>query len=266
MKTNNYKYIYGPVSSWRLGRSLGIDPISGLEKTCSFDCVYCQIGKTKNQINYLKEFVPVYDIIDEINSLPEIVVDYITFAGLGEPTLAKNLDRMIIAIKSIRKERIAVITNSSTMYLKEVRKTLCLSDFVVAKLDACNENVLKKINNPLQGITIKDIVNGLIDFRTEFSGKLAIQIMFIEENKCLVKELAALVNNIKPDEVQINTPLRPCAVFPLTKDEIQKIRDEFVKLCSPNSIKVISVYEPVVKKDVKSISSAETIRRRGKPI
>ncbi len=266
MRTKEFKYIYGPVSSWRIGSSLGIDPVACQAKTCSFDCSYCQIGKTKRLTGCREEFVSVSDIVDEINSLPEINIDYITFAGTGEPTLAKNLDRMILAIKTIRKEKIAVITNSSTMHLKEVRSTLCLSDFVIAKLDACSENSLKEISGPAPGINIKDIVNGLIDFRAEYTEKFAIQIMFIEKNKGLAKDLAALVNTIKPNEVQINTPLRPCAVAPLKQAEILNIRDEFVKTCTPNGIKVKSVYDHVIKKEVTAISSAETLKRRGKPV
>ena len=266
MKKKNYKYIYGPVNSWRLGTSLGIDPVAGLVKTCSFDCIYCQIGRTKKLTHDREEFVSVADIVNEINSLPEIAIDYVTFAGIGEPTLAKNLDKMIPAVKMIRKEKIAVITNSTTLHLKEVRSTLCLSDFVLAKLDACSKSSLKDISRPAHGVTMENIIEGLMRFRSEYAGKLAVQIMFIEGNKSLVKDLAALVNTIKPDEVQINTPLRPCAATPLKQAEILNIRDEFVKTCAPNGIKVISVYDSVVKNVVTAISSAETMRRRGKPV
>ncbi|OGS27938.1 MAG: hypothetical protein A2297_08045 [Elusimicrobia bacterium RIFOXYB2_FULL_48_7] len=265
MRSKELKYIYGPINSWRIGASLGIDPVVCESKTCSFDCIYCQIGKTKRLTIDREEFVPVSEVMDEINTLPEINIDYITFAGTGEPTLANNLDKMILAVKTIRKEEIAVITNSSTIHIKAVRDTLCLADFVLAKLDACSESSLKEINSPAHGITIKDIINGLIDFRAEYSEKLAIQIMFIKENRDLAKDLADIVNTIKPDEVQINTPLRPCAVAPLKQAEILAIRDEFIKACSPNGITVKSVYDPMVKKEVTAISSAETMRRRGKP-
>ena len=112
MEPPKYKYIYGPVSSWRLGRSLGIDPISSFQKTCTFDCVYCQSGRTEVFSTRREVFVPTEALIQELNSLPEVSIDYITFAGNGEPTLAKNLGGMIRAVKIIRREKIAVITNS----------------------------------------------------------------------------------------------------------------------------------------------------------
>ncbi|OGS46810.1 MAG: hypothetical protein A2539_09720 [Elusimicrobia bacterium RIFOXYD2_FULL_34_15] len=266
MKKRKWKYIYGPVPSWRLGSSLGIDPISGKGKICSFDCVYCQVGRTKKMTARRKNYVSVANIMNEINSLPKVSIDYITFAGAGEPTLAKNLDKMIIAIRNIRKEKIAVITNSSIIHLKEVRNALCLSDFVLLKMDACSESSLKEINRPVYGIKIKNIINGLIKFRAEFSKKLAIQVMFVDKNKDLAKDLAVLIKTVKPDEIQINTPLRPCAVTPLTKADIVKIKNEFVRICAHSGIKVISVYDSIEKKEVKPISSPQTIRRRGKPI
>ncbi len=266
MEKKNYKYIYGPVSSWRIGVSLGIDPVARPEKTCSFDCIYCQIGRTQRLTLSREEFVPVSAVMDEIRSLPDITVDYITFAGTGEPTLAKNLEEMIRAVKTVRTEKIAVITNSSTLRIKEVRRLLGLADLVVAKLDACDESSFKIISGPAEGLKITDIIEGLMKFREEYAGKLAVQIMFVDDNKGLAKELASLVNAVKPDEVQINTPLRPCAAAPLSNDDILKIKDVFVKACVPNGITVKSVYDPLVKKKTEPISSAETIRRRGKPV
>ncbi|MBN1823021.1 MAG: radical SAM protein [Endomicrobiales bacterium] len=266
MRTKELKYIYGPVASWRIGASLGIDPVVKDAKTCSFDCVYCQIGRTKNLTGRRDEFVPVADIMREVNSLPETDIDYVTFAGSGEPTLARNLDKMILAVKAVRKDKIAVITNSSIMNKKQVRDALCLSDFVIAKLDACDDRSLSLINRPAHGIAIEEIVGGIIDFKSEFSGKLAVQVMFIEQNRALAKELAALVGTINPDEVQINTPLRPCPVAPLSKKEMAVIRDEFIRICSPKGISVKSVYDQAPQKKVEPISSAQTIRRRGKPV
>ena len=95
-----FKYIYGPVASWRLGRSLGVDAISQKEKQCSFDCVYCQIGRAKPIARRRKIFVPTEDILDELKRLPRVPLDYITFSGMGEPTLAKNIGELIIKIKN----------------------------------------------------------------------------------------------------------------------------------------------------------------------
>ena len=101
MSKSGYRYIYGPVSSWRLGRSLGVDPISAKEKICTFDCVYCQLGRTKTFSSERREFVRIKDVIHEIQTLPLPPIDYITFSGAGEPTLAKNLGGMIKAVKHL---------------------------------------------------------------------------------------------------------------------------------------------------------------------
>ena len=112
MSKSGYRYIYGPVSSWRLGRSLGVDPISAKEKICTFDCVYCQLGRTKTFSSERREFVRIKDVIHEIQTLPLPPIDYITFSGAGEPTLAKNLGGMIKAVKKIRKEKVLVSARS----------------------------------------------------------------------------------------------------------------------------------------------------------
>jgi wyosine [tRNA(Phe)-imidazoG37] synthetase (radical SAM superfamily) len=257
-----FKYIYGPVLSWRLGSSLGIDPISKGRKVCSFDCVYCQIGKTGLFTEERKKFIEIKEIIAELVMLPPLKIDYITFSGAGEPTLAENLGEMMRAVKLIRKEPIAVITNGSLMGLDEVRKELALADFVVVKLDACSPESLQEINRPAKGIEFDSILDGIKEFRKEYKGKLALQIMFIENNKQDINQYIYLVNYIKPDEVQVNTPLRPCNVKPLTKEEVLKIKGYFISVCK--GINVVSAYDEKVFKDIASISDEETLRRRGK--
>ena len=149
-KNPKFRYIYGPVSSWRLGSSLGIDVLSAKEKACSFDCLYCQIGRTAVKTKKRKIYAPTKDVIKEISNLPpDLKIDYITFSGTGEPTLASNLGELIKKIKGLRREKIAVITNSSLMNNKAVREELALADFVIAKLDAPNEEMFEKIIHPL---------------------------------------------------------------------------------------------------------------------
>ena len=154
MSARNYRYIYGPVPSWRLGSSLGIDPLSRDGKVCSFDCIYCQIGETAFLTDERKTFVPAAKIINELDSLPALKIDYITFSGTGEPTLAENLGQMIKAIKQIRREKIAVLTNSSLMYREDVQRDLFLADFVVAKLDAPSQTIFELVNRPIKTIKI----------------------------------------------------------------------------------------------------------------
>lgn len=257
MTENQYKYVYGPVFSWRLGSSLGIDPISGKNKICTFNCAYCQLEETDVFNSERKIFVPTVAVIEEIKSLPDLKIDYITFSGRGEPTLAKNLGEMIREIKNIRKEKIAIITNSSLIDKEDVRKDLLLADLVMAKLDACSEELFKKISKPMPGITFDKVLGSIKRFRSEYKGRLALQIMFIEENKDCAEDMARIAREIKVDEVQINTPLRPCATKPLQKQELDKIKRCF------EDMNISYVYN-AEKKKVDSISKEDTLLRRGK--
>ena len=257
-----FKYIYGPVPSWRLGSSLGIDLLSQGEKVCNFDCLYCQLGQTKKHTLERKVYVPIEEVIEELVELPDTNIDYITFSGRGEPTLAANLGEGIKAVKLIRKEPIAVLTNSSLMGLDEVRKDLILADFVIAKLDAYSPESFLEINRPAAGIEFGGILEGIKSFKKNFKGKLALQIMFIDNNKNDANKLIYLVNYIKPDEVQVNTPLRPCGIKALTKEEILKIKENFIVSCK--GINIVSAYDERVIKDIVSLSDEDTLKRRGK--
>ncbi|MDD4941164.1 MAG: radical SAM protein [Candidatus Omnitrophica bacterium] len=257
-----FKYLYGPVPSWRLGRSLGIDPLSQEEKICNFDCMYCQVGLTRAHTVERKNYVPVEAIIDELSALPPAAIDYITFSGRGDPSLAKNLGAAIRAVKKIRKEPVAVLTNSALMADDGVRKDLALADLVVAKLDAWSAESLRDINRPAGGIEFDNIVAGIKKFKKEYTGRLALQMMFIEENKGHVLEYIRLAQLIGPDEIQINTPLRHSSVAPLSRDEIARIKECFVRACG--GIKIVSVYDQRPKTTVKSFSDKDTLKRRGK--
>jgi wyosine [tRNA(Phe)-imidazoG37] synthetase (radical SAM superfamily) len=253
----NYKYIYGPVASWRLGSSLGVDPISHRRKACTFDCVYCQIGRTRQFSAKRKIFVPTEKIIEEIKSLPPAKIDYITFSGAGEPTLAKNLGELIKRVKEITGAKVAVLTNSSLMYRKDVREDLRSADFVAAKLDASCEKIFRAVSRPMRGTNFKKIIKAMRDFKRGYKGKFALQIMFVKANKRDAARIAALARGIAPDEVEINTPLRPSAVRPLSKKEIAEISKLF------KGMNVIDVYKTKRKK-VAPISPKSTMRRRGK--
>ncbi len=260
--TSAFKYIYGPVPSWRLGSSLGIDLLSQEEKICNFDCVYCQLGVTKKYTSERKIYVPVEEVIEELGALPDANIDYITFSGRGEPGLAANLGAVIKAVKLIRKEPVAVLTNGSLMALEEVRNEFALADLVVAKLDACSPASLREINRPATGTEFNGILDGIKNFRKDYKGKLALQIMFIDSNKNDVGKFIYLSNYIRPDEIQVNTPLRPGPVNPLTKEEILNIKDNFISAC--RAISVVSVYDERVFKDIASLSDEDTLKRRGK--
>jgi len=222
------KTVYGPVLSWRLGRSFGIDLICKPRKVCSFDCIYCQLGKTKQKTLERKVYVKTERILKDLNeALPRVRADVITFSGTGEPTLAKNLGEIIDFLKKKTNLPLAILTNSTLLANEKVKDVLNRLDIVVAKFDAFDEKSFKKIDNPVKGILFKEYFEGIQNFRRGFLGKFALQIMFVKENKDFAKEIANLAKKLSPDEIQINTPLRPCKAKPLNQKEIKKIKKEF---------------------------------------
>jgi wyosine [tRNA(Phe)-imidazoG37] synthetase (radical SAM superfamily) len=151
--------VYGPVPSWRLGKSLGIDLISTPNKTCSFDCVYCQIGQTKNKTSTRANFVSIEKMrIDLVNALSKTSPDVITFSGMGEPTLARNLGRVIDVVREITSLPLVILTNSSLVNLESVRKDLAKLDWMIAKVDAPTQHLFEEINYPLLGTSLSSIL------------------------------------------------------------------------------------------------------------
>ena len=250
--------IYGPVSSWRLGRSLGVDLVSTKGKTCSFDCIYCQLGRTVHPLAKRRKFVTMSRLAQELETVRNIVVDYVTFSGVAEPTLASNLGQAIELVKSVLGLPVAVLTNSSLMLREDVRRELGQADVVVAKVDAPNEELFRQINRPKIKSTLDEIIQAIRLFREGYRGKLALQMMFVEANRGCAPEMARIAEELSPDEVQINTPLRPCAVKPLTPEEIAAIRQEVTGLKG-----VVTVYE-ALKPEVTPLNLKETLQRRPK--
>jgi len=248
--------IYGPVPSWRLGRSLGIDLLSTRGKTCSFDCVYCQIGRNVHPLVERKEFVPISRLAAALQPLRGVPADYATFSGVGEPTPASNLGQAIEIAQSVLGLPVAVLTNSSLMPEENVRLDLARANTVVAKLDAPNEKLFNVINRPAVKYPLDEILESIRHFRSEFSGKLALQIMFIEANKGYAQEMARVAEQLSPDEVQINTPLRPCAAKPLPPEDISAIQQAFSGFRN-----VLTVYESS-RPEVVPLNLEETRRRR----
>jgi len=262
MEAPKYKYIYGPVSSWRLGNSLGIDPISSFQKICSFDCVYCQSARTEVFSSQREVFIPTEALAHELRTVPDTPVDYITFAGNGEPTLAKNLGEMIRAVRMIRPEKVAVITNSSLISRQDVMDDLMLADLVEAKLDAASAETFQVVNQPMPEISFEEIVEGLKAFRKVYKGHLTLQIMFIASNKDSAPMIAKLAHEIRPDEIELNTPLRASPAKPLSIDDMERITAVFRGICG-DGIKVRSVYEEKREKS-RPFCEPSTERRRGK--
>jgi len=249
--------VYGPVASWRLGLSLGVDPICEL-KVCSFDCIYCQCGKTTRRILERKIFVDSKSLEQELIKYPYVsqVADVATFSGSGEPTLNKRLGRMIDVVRNISKLPVAILTNSSLMHDRDVRDDLAKADIVVAKLDAPNQRLFQEINDPHPEIDFHSMLEGMIKFRDEFHKIYALQMMFVEQNKLYAEEMRKIAEQVKPDEVQINTPSR--ANKPkLSANELRKVSEVF------EGLNHLSYYESK-KLRVKPFDRLETLQRRPK--
>ncbi len=210
------KYVFGPVPSRRLGQSLGIDTIP--HKTCNWNCVYCQLGRSKPMIGERREYIPQEDILAEVKetlaSAKKDSIDWITFVGSGEPTLHSGIGWLIQEIKAFSDLPIAVITNGTLLFLPEVRDSLMQADAVLPSLDAGNADSYRRINRPLPKFTFERQVEGLIAFRQAYRGKLWVEVMLMDQINDSVsdlEEIASKLEAIKPDEIHIILPTRPPA-------------------------------------------------------
>jgi wyosine [tRNA(Phe)-imidazoG37] synthetase (radical SAM superfamily) len=249
------RLIYGPVPSWRLGPSLGVDPVSTPSKTCSFDCIYCQLGRTRHPLTERQVFVQPSQLRQELAEVGDIPMDYVTFSGVAEPTLAANLGELVAVVRERFVQPLAILTNSSLMKRGDVRRDLALFDVVVAKVDAPDELLYQRINRPFVNYTLAEVLWGIHRFREEFQGKLALQMMFVEANQDRAGEMAEIARDLSPDEVQLNTPLRPSPVPPLSPAEMDEIEAAFAGL------PVLNVYK-AARPEVVFLDEEETKRRR----
>jgi wyosine [tRNA(Phe)-imidazoG37] synthetase (radical SAM superfamily) len=208
------KYVFGPVPSRRLGQSLGIDTIP--LKTCNWNCVYCQIGRTKPLLNQRKDYFPPQDILAEVHQALDAhrsgEIDWVTFVGSGEPLLHASMGDLVRGVKGLTDLPVAVITNGSLLYLPEVREDLFSVDAVLPTLDAGTAGLYRKINRPHPDITFERLVEGLVDFRNAYQGKLWVEVMLVRDlndTPHALQDIVRVLEKIKPDAVHINLPTRP---------------------------------------------------------
>jgi len=233
-KLNGPKYIFGPVPSRRLGRSLGVDLVP--YKTCTFDCIYCDLGRTTHKTVSRQPYVPPEEIQAELElylSVSGREPDYITISGSGEPTLDTGIGKIIRKIKDITSTPLAVLTNSSLLSSDEVRKDLLEADVVLPSLDAITPALFEYINRPHTSLRIEEIISGLIQFRKQYRGQIWLEVLFcrgVNDNREEIERLREVIKKIEPDRIQLNTLSMPPAedfVFPLTQHQLGDIRERF---------------------------------------
>ena len=201
--------VYGPVHSWRFGHSLGIDLIVETS-TCSFNCVYCQLGNIQRITSEQRLYVPTARVLEDLKAVDWPGVDVVTFSGSGEPTLALNIGEVIAHIKDTYRKPVMILTNATWLHDAATRQRIRRADTIACKLDAWDDAMLQKFNRPAEGVTLARIVAGIKALKADgFPGKIALQCMFMPMNKDGAAKLAALIREIGPDEVQLNTPKRP---------------------------------------------------------
>jgi len=255
------KYIFGPVPSRRLGRSLGVDLVP--YKTCTFDCIYCDLGRTTHKTVSRQSYVPPEEIQGELElylSVLDKKPDYITLSGSGEPTLNNNIGQIIRGAKEITSIPVAVLTNSSLLSLEEVRNDLSEADLVVPSLDAITPTLFEYINRPHPSLRIEDIVSGLIQLRKQYRGQIWLEIVFcrgVNDGNEEVEKFKGAIEKIQPDRVHLNTPVRPPAenfVFPLTPDQLEEIRERL-----GDKAEIISEFAAPLGEELNSVKDSEIL-------
>lgn len=206
------KHVFGPVSSKRLGQSLGVDVLP--PKSCTWNCIYCQLGKTRIYVTERREFFPREEILAEIKQAIDgsAAIDWITFVGSGETTLYKGLGWLIREIKKITDIPVAVITNGSLLSFEEVRDELLQADAVLPSLNAGSAELFDRIDRPAPGFTYERHIEGLIEFRKVYHGMLWVEVMLIagmNDSTEALQDIALVLEKVKPDTVHLVLPTRP---------------------------------------------------------
>jgi wyosine [tRNA(Phe)-imidazoG37] synthetase (radical SAM superfamily) len=214
MSEAGVRHIYGPVPSRRLGRSLGVDLVPF--KTCTYDCVYCQLGRTTNKTSERREYVAVDDVMHELGNhlAAGTAADYITLAGSGEPTLHARIGDLIARIKQLTSIPVAVITNGSLLWMREVQESLMAADLVLPSLDVGDERLFRQVNRPLREISFERMLHGIAKFTGRFRGAVWLEVFLIggiSGTRSEVARIAAAAKRIRPKRIQLTTVSRPPA-------------------------------------------------------
>jgi wyosine [tRNA(Phe)-imidazoG37] synthetase (radical SAM superfamily) len=242
----NYKYLFGPVPSRRLGISLGVDVVP--YKVCSLGCIYCECGETTEYTLERKSFFKASEIINELNDFlsgsPEL--DYITFSGGGEPTLYSEIGEVIDFLKDkFPYYKIALLTNGSLLNRSDVRKEIKKCDLIIPSIDAVSQDVFEKINRPCSGLNATDIIDGIKMIKDESLARIWVELFIvpgINDTEQELRKLKDVIVEIKPDKIQLNTLDRPGAVDwvrPAEKAELEKVKEFF----GPLNVEIVKKFE-----------------------
>jgi wyosine [tRNA(Phe)-imidazoG37] synthetase (radical SAM superfamily) len=229
-KGGRARFVYGPVPSRRLGYSLGVDILP--YKTCTLDCVYCQLGSAGRTVGRRRAYFSVPAVLAQVREALASGrrIDVITFSGSGEPTLNKNLGALIRGIKKMTRVPVAVLTNGTLLSRKDVRRDLRAADLVIPSLDAASEPLFRAVNRPHPSLRAARVVRGLAEFRKEFQGPIWLEVMMVKgvnDGPAAIRDLKKAIGLVRPDRVQLNTVVRPPAeasARPLTLRELGRIR------------------------------------------
>lgn len=236
-KNPGFRHLFGPVPSRRLGLSLGVDIIP--PKTCTLNCIYCELGQSAKPTLNRAAYVPSRVILGEIKRLLAggQPIDYITFSGCGEPTLNSQLGKMITEVKKITGIPVAVITNGTLLWRPDVRRRLAQADVVLPSLDSALLKSFRLVNRPHPGLKLGQMIEGLKKFRKEYRGQIWLEVMLVRgvnDRPADLKALKKVIAEIKPDRIQLNTVVRPPAesrAKPLAEKDLTRIRRQFGPNC-----------------------------------
>ncbi|MFC1868625.1 radical SAM protein [Thermodesulfobacteriota bacterium] len=258
-------FIFGPVPSRRLGLSLGVDMIP--LKTCTYDCLYCQVGKTSCQIIEPKPFAPIHEVIGELEkTLEKASPDSITLAGSGEPTIHSELDQLISLIKEMTDIRIALLTNGSLFWKEEIRERVLNVDILMPTLCTVFENTFRAIHRPHQGLNLPVIIKGLKELRLDYRGLIFLEVVLLSGFNDSERELEGLkrvIDEISPEKIQLNTVVRPPSDSRAISIDIERLED--IKMFFGEKAEIIA-HAPLKKRggkhDSRIAAIVEMSRRR----
>ncbi len=253
------KYVYGPVKSRRLGTSLGVDIVP--MKTCSFDCVYCQLGGGFPTTVKRDSFVPVETVLAQIKdklSSPSDP-DYITLGGSGETTLSTDFGKIAASVKEIYGLPVCLLTNGALLWMDEVLEDCAQMDVIVPNLDACDEETFQRINRPHPSLSFENVVKGLVRLREKFCGNIWLEIFLvpgINDSQEQIRAFRRLTEEIRPDKIQLNTAVRPPAEKSVRAMNYKRLENICSRL-GPQAEVIIS--DPEQKKNWENISESDII-------